>query len=81
MKLRTNRCRWPWFVVTCLMLASLLPAGAAPAPYAPNRLLYVPNEYIIQAVAGASIEAVRDSVSRVGGTLATVLPLPDTYQV
>lgn len=81
MKLRRSRRGWPWLVVTCLMLASLLPAGAAPAAYVPNSLGYVPNEYIIQAVAGSSMQAVSASVSLVGGTLTKVMPLPDTYLV
>jgi subtilisin family serine protease len=82
MKLHTSRSRWSWAVVACVMLVSLQSVGnAASAAYSPNSLSYVPNEYIIQAVAGSSLQSVSTSLSQLGGVLVKALPLPDTYLV
>ena len=45
------------------------------------RPIYVPNEYIIRAQAGASAALVEQAVTRMGATLVSALPVADTYLI
>lgn len=82
MKVHRSQSRWLWLVVACFMLVSLQSVAiAASAAYSKNSLAYVPNEYIVKAVPGSSLQAVNRSVSLLGGVVVKTLPLPDTYLV
>ena len=84
MKSQMSRIGRYWFLVACLLVMCLLSAGASTlqtAVAAGSNYSYVPNEYLVQAVAGSSLDAVKKSVAAVGGTVTRVMPLPDTYLV
>lgn len=81
MKLRVSRWGRIGAMLACVALASLSCAFIASALEAASPPAYVPNEYIIQATANASVSAVQQSLALVGGTLVKTLPLPDTYLV
>lgn len=83
MKVHMSRSERHWLLVVCLLFVCLLPAGASETFVASTAgsSIYVPNEYIIQATAGASAATVSQSVGLLGGTLVKALPLPDTYLV
>lgn len=71
--LRLNR-----LVLLVGMLAALAgPVWAGPA----KREVYVPNEYIIQVKQGSSRAAVEQSVSRMGASIISELPVPDSYLI
>lgn len=80
MKLRVSRWYEIGAVAACLVLLSLSQAIAATALMG-GGLSYVPNEYIVQAVPGASVSDVQRSLALVGGAVVGSLPLPDTYLV
>lgn len=74
-----GRMRW---LIGCLSVSIL--AAAASATLAggldPNAN-YVPDEYLIRALPGASQASVEQSVARLGATVVKRLPLPDTYLI
>ena len=84
MKSQMSRIGRDLILTACLLVMCLLPAGAytlQTAAAASNSSYYVPNEYIIQAVAGSTLQAVQQSMSSLGASVVDVLPLPDTYVV
>lgn len=66
-------------VVALLVCASLV--APAYSEGAAGRRVYVPNEYIVHARAGSSLQAVEESVSRLGATIVKQLPMSDTYLI
>jgi subtilisin family serine protease len=81
MKLRVSRSGRFAIMLACLMVAGVSCAFAATALSGSNGPTYVPDEYIVQAVANAPLSAVQQSLTLVNGTLLSTLPLPDTYLV
>jgi len=79
MKLRVSRSGRFVIILACLMVAGVSCAFAATALQQSSGPTYVPNEYIIQAVANSPVSAVQQSLALISGTLVSALPLPDTY--
>lgn len=67
--------------VVLAVAAVFLICGVAQSANQQTRLRYVPNEYIVHAKAGTSIDDVQSMMSRIGGRVKSVLPIPNAYVV
>lgn len=81
MKLHRSQARRHTLLVAWSILASLLMIAVGAVAVSASGPIYVPNEYIVTAVRGASLNAVNQSVAQLGGQIVRPLPLPDTYLV
>jgi len=64
-----------------IMAGALSAVPASAASTTSDRLVYVPNEYIVTTQKGASFADVQQSVSRMGATLVSQLPVANSYLV
>ena len=81
---RMERCacwsvRHTFYVLT--VFACMWLTVSAWAIGVPGKQVYVPNEYIVHARAGSSLEAVEESAQRIGATVVKALPLADYYLI
>lgn len=79
MKIHRSRDRRRSSLIVCTIVASVLMIAVGAVAVSAGGAIYVPNQYIVKATPGATMDAVRQALGQIGGSLDKPLPLPDTY--